>query len=117
MKPIIEYISEEKNQQTQFTKVLGRLVVDVIESIINLLKSSNNVVKFDEPIEIVFPEDYQNPQLVHSVTCYDDKYTLGLGISRKTNNVDIIKIAGIDALDTITVEDLLMLLEKIKKLV
>ena len=36
MKTIINYISEDKNQQTQFTKALNRLVVDVIESIINL---------------------------------------------------------------------------------
>ena len=114
MKP---YISEDKHQQNQFTKTLNRLVVDVIESIVNLLKSSNNTVKFDEPVEILFPADYQNPQLVHSVTCYDDKYTLGLGISRKTNNVDTIKIAGVEALDTITIEDLLMLSEKIKELV
>lgn len=118
MRPINEYISEDKHQQTQFTKTLNRLVVDVIESVVNLLKSSDdNTVKFDEPIEIVFPADYRNPQLVHSVTCYDDKYTLGLGISRKTNDVDVIKIAGIDALDTITIEDLLMLSEKIKELV
>ena len=105
---------DSKSLYSNFTKVYE----EVIASFVELLKDKGEVT-FDEAVDIVNVEDYENPGEVHAVK-YDhndapNAILINIGYRKNKQEPVWEEVNAKNGLDTIHLEDVLLLMEKVEE--